>query len=339
MSGALRCAVVAIGRNEGERLVRCFESINDDYPAVYVDSGSTDGSVMEAEKRGIQVVHLPTDEGFTAARARNAGWRAMAQAHCALDYIQFVDGDCEFAPEWIATAIAALDADPSLCAVFGRRRERFPDASVYNALCDDEWNVPIGLVEACGGDVLFRLPALKQVSGYSDDLIAGEEPDLCLRLGQEGWKIRRIDAEMTLHDAAITTARQWWLRTRRAGHAFAEHVARHGPKAFASWRAERNRIALWGLGLPLLVVLLTAIALVACSCAAVVAALAVVALYPAQVARLTLRDIGQGRSFRFAAAHGLWLVAGRFAQAGGMVRYWFNRARRRRNRLIEYKGA
>ncbi|MBO9581960.1 MAG: glycosyltransferase family 2 protein [Sphingobium sp.] len=339
MSDALRSAVVAIGRNEGERLVRCFDSIGDDYPAVYVDSGSTDGSVAEADKRGIQVVHLSTDAGFTAARARNAGWRAVAQANTALDYIQFVDGDCEFAPGWIARAIDELDADPTLCAVFGRRRERFPNASVYNALCDDEWNVPVGFVEACGGDVLFRLAALKQADGYSDDLIAGEEPDLCLRLGQKGWKIRRIDAEMTLHDAAITTARQWWLRTRRAGHAFTEHVARHGPRAFASWRAERNRIGLWGVGLPLLFLVLVAVALVTRSGAVAIAAAAVAAAYPAQVARLTFRDLRQGRSFRFSAAHGFWLVAGRFAQAGGMARYWINRARRRRNSLIEYKGA
>jgi GT2 family glycosyltransferase len=338
MSTAPRCAVVAIGRNEGERLVRCFESIGSDYPAVYVDSGSTDGSVEEARRRDIQVVTLSTDLGFTAARARNAGWRAVAQAHPGLDYIQFVDGDCEFAPGWIAAAIAALDADPSLCAVFGRRRERFPEASVYNALCDDEWNVPVGLVQACGGDVLFRLSALREVDGYSDDLIAGEEPDLCLRLGAKGWMIRRIDAEMTLHDAAITTARQWWLRTRRAGHAFAEHCARHGAHAFASWRAERNRIALWGIGLPLLFVTLTSAALLACSCALAITAAAVAALFPLQFSRLTLRDLRQGRSLRFSAAHGFWLVAGRFAQAGGMTRYWLNRARRRRNSLIEYKS-
>ncbi len=146
MTAAPRCAVVAIGRNEGERLVRCFDSIGVDYPAIYVDSGSTDRSVAEAEQRGIVVVNLAIDQGFTAARARNAGWRAISAAHPSLDYIQFVDGDCEFAPGWIAAAMAALDAEPGLCAVFGRRRERFPDASFYNALCDDEWNVPVGLV-------------------------------------------------------------------------------------------------------------------------------------------------------------------------------------------------
>lgn len=338
-TGAPRCAVVAIGRNEGERLVRCFESIGPDYPAVYVDSGSTDRSVEEAHKRGIAVVDLDTGQGFTAARARNAGWRAALEAHPDLEFIQFVDGDCEFAPGWIEAAIAALDAEPPLCAVFGRRRERFPQASIYNAMCDAEWDVPIGLVETCGGDVLFRLEAIRQVGGYSDDLIAGEEPDLCLRLGRKGWMIRCIDAEMTLHDAAITTARQFWLRARRAGHAFAEHCARHGAQAFPSWRASRNRILLWGIALPLLVLALVIVAAVICSLVAAIVAVLVVALYPLQAARLALRDVRKGRSLRYALTDGLWLVFGKFAQTGGLMRYWLNRARKRRNSLIEYKGA
>jgi GT2 family glycosyltransferase len=199
--------------------------------------------------------------------------------------------------------------------------------------------VPVGLVQACGGDVLFRLAALQQVGGYSEDLIAGEEPDLCLRLGFKNWKVRRIDAEMTLHDAAITTARQWWLRMRRSGHAYAEHCARHGAQAFASWRAERSRIVLWGIGLPLLFLILVIAALVTCSWTLAVAAVAVAALFPLEFARLMLRDLRQRRSFRFSAAHGFWLVLGRFAQAGGLLRYWRNRAAKRRNSLIEYKAA
>ena len=41
-------------------------------------------------------------------------------------------------------------------------------------------------------------------SGFNATLIAGEEPELCLRLRQKGWEIWRLDAEMTLHDAAMT---------------------------------------------------------------------------------------------------------------------------------------
>jgi len=339
MTGSPRCAVVAIGRNEGERLMRCFDSIHGDNPAVYVDSGSTDNSVGEAEKRGIQVVNLSTDKGFTAARARNAGWRAPVEAHPGLDYIQFVDGDCEFAPGWIETAIAALDAEPGLCAVFGRRRERFPQASLYNALCDDEWAAPIGLVEACGGDVLFRLEALRQAGGYSDDLIAGEEPDLCLRLGLIGWKVRCIDADMTLHDAAIFTARQWWLRMRRGGHAYAEHCSRHGSRAFASWRKQRDSFLAWAVGLPLVILLLVFIAAAIHAWPLLIPAMFGIALYPLQVARLSWREWRAGASPRFALFKGFWFVLGKFAQAGGLFRYYRNRLAKRRNSLIEYKGA
>jgi glycosyltransferase involved in cell wall biosynthesis len=339
MNAGPRIGLVAIGRNEGDRLKRCLRSVPAGCPVVYVDSGSTDGSVAFAEGLGMSVERLSTVGGFTAARARNAGWRRLVAEQPGLDYIQFVDGDCELAPGWLAEAERALDAEPDLCAVFGRRRERFPDASPYNALCDDEWNVPVGLVSACGGDVLFRVAALKQADGYTEDLIAGEEPDLCLRLGQKGWTLRRIDREMTLHDADIHRAGQWWLRVRRSGHAFAEHVARHGANAFPDWRRQRDSILLWGGIIPAIILLLALLALLAGSLPVGLAALALALLYPAQVARIALRKWRSGASPRFALIYGLWLVLGKFAQFGGVVRYHAKRGRGGPVRLIEYKGA
>ena len=153
-------------------------------------------------------------------------------------------------------AIAALRAEPDLAAVFGRRRERFPQASLYNQQCDDEWNVPIGYVASCGGDAMFRVTALSAVGDYNPDLIAGEEPDLCLRLSREEWKIKRIDAEMTQHDAALTRFSQWWRRARRSGHAYAEHVWRHGAASIPSWRRQVSSILIWGLAIPLVALVL-----------------------------------------------------------------------------------
>jgi GT2 family glycosyltransferase len=332
---APRAGLVAIGRNEGERLKRCLRSVPAGCPVVYVDSGSCDDSVTFAQGLGMAVVPLATAQGFTAARARNAGWRALLAAHPGLDFVQFVDGDCELAPDWIARAIAALDAEPGLCAVFGRRRERFPQASFYNALCDDEWNVPVGLVEACGGDVLMRAGPLVQAGGYSDDLIAGEEPDLCLRLGGAGWRVRRIDAEMTLHDADMHHARQQWLRARRAGHAFAEHVARHGVAAFPGWRRQRDSILLWGGLIPALIVLLALAGLRWTAPALLAPALAL--LYPAQIARIALGKWKRGAPARFALGYGLWIMLGKLAQFGGLARYHIKRWRGGPHRIIEYK--
>jgi len=335
---APRIGLVAIGRNEGERLKRCLRSVPADCPAIYVDSGSTDGSVAFAESLGVTVVRLDTREGFTAARARNAGWRRLLNAHPALEFVQFVDGDCELDAGWLPRALAEMDEDTRLCAVFGRRRERFPNASIYNALCDDEWNVPVGLVEACGGDVLFRADALGQSGGYSDDLIAGEEPDLCLRLGLAGWRIRRIDAEMTLHDADIHAARQQWRRARRAGHAFAEHVARHGDVAFPSWRRQVRSILVWALVIPAGIVGAIMLALASGVDWFWLAAALGVMLYPLQILRTALKKARAGADRHFALAYGFWMTIGKFAQLGGVLRYHWKRLRGGGHRIIEYKG-
>ena len=338
MSLPTRTGLVAIGRNEGERLKRCLRSITAGVPVVYVDSGSSDDSIAFAQQLGVAVEILSTTRGFTAARARNVGWNRLLHDHPALESVQFVDGDCELAAGWIAKAEQALDAEPGLSAVFGRRRERFPDASFYNALCDDEWNVPVGLVQSCGGDVLFRVTALEQAGGYSDDLIAGEEPDLCLRLGQKGWQVRRIDEEMTLHDADMHYARQQWLRARRAGHAYAEHVARHGARAFADWRRSRDSIILWAALVPIIGALCAFAALLLCSWPVGLIALLIAALYPAQIARISLRKWRSGAPAKFAFLYGIWMIIGKFALFGGVLRYYVKRARGGPERLIEYKG-
>ena len=105
-----RIAAVAIGRNEGDRLERCLISLQGQVGRiVYVDSGSTDGSRERAALQAA-VVNLDLTRPFTAARARNAGFAALLEAgDDAPAYVQFIDGDCELQPGWIAAAAAFLD--------------------------------------------------------------------------------------------------------------------------------------------------------------------------------------------------------------------------------------
>ncbi|HVF92848.1 MAG TPA: glycosyltransferase [Sphingomonas sp.] len=323
-------SIIAIGRNEGERLKACLRSLPQDATRIYVDSGSTDDSVAFAETQGVHVVTLPPASRFTAALARNAGLGVAARGN-EDGFVQMVDGDCALDAGWLAHATAAMRADPTLAVVFGRRRERFPDKSIYNRLCDIEWDVPVGEARSCGGDALFRLAPLLAAKGYDPTLIAGEEPDLCLRLRAAGWRIRRLDAEMTLHDAAITTFGQWWRRTERSGHAFAELYARHGAAADPHWRRESHSIMLWGLALP--------VAIVAAGIAFGWVAAAVLAMaVPAQIARIAWRKRREGHAPRVALAQGVFLVIGKAAQAKGLLRFHLGRFTGRRAGLIEYKG-
>lgn len=323
--------VVAIGRNEGERLRTCLTSlIGRAAPIVYVDSGSTDGSLAMVHALGVESVALDLSIPFTAARARNQGVERLRQLAPTLDYVQFVDGDCEVREGWLELAAQELDKHADVAVVCGRRRERFPDASVYNRLCDLEWNTPVGEADACGGDALMRLRALQQVGGYRDSMIAGEEPELCLRLRQAGWHVLRLDAEMTWHDAAMSRFNQWWRRTVRAGHAFAEASWLHRHDCLTMWRREVRSNWLWGLVLPVL-------ALAAAPLTRGISLLLLLG-YPLLGWRVYRYRRRQGDTIRAAALYSVFCVLGKFANVQGQLRYHRNRLLSRTSTLIEYKG-
>ena len=166
-----------------------------------------------------------------------------------------VDGDCEMQPGWIEAGLAALRAESDLALVFGRCRERYPERSIYNALCDDEWAAPVGEAAVCGGNALFRVSALRQVDFYNPAMIAGEDTELSMRLRKRGWRLRSLDAEMTLHDAAITRFSQWWIRTRRSGHAYGEMAYLHPDARNPNWPRTVRSIVFWGGGMPMLLLI------------------------------------------------------------------------------------
>jgi GT2 family glycosyltransferase len=319
--------VVVIGRNEGERLERCLASLVDAADqVVYVDSGSADGSVQRAQALGVAVVELDMTIPFTAARARNEGFARVQSLLPDMRHVQFVDGDCEVVAGWLSRAQAFLDARPEVAVVCGRRRERFPQRSVYNLMCDIEWDTPIGEARACGGDALMRADAFAAVAGFRAELIAGEEPELCVRLRAKGWKVWRLDAEMTLHDAAMTRFGQWWRRTLRGGHAFAEGAFLHGATAEQHWRRESRRAWFWGLGVPLAT-------LVVCWLVGT-AGLLLLLIYPLQVMRLAR---GGNRSTRENWLLAFFLVLGKFPEMLGQVKFLLNRFGAGKTALIEYK--
>lgn len=323
--------VVAIGRNEGDRLHQCLKSvIGQVRQVVYVDSGSTDGSAEMARTLGADVVDLDLSIPFTAARARNAGLERLLALCPNLTYVQFVDGDCEVVEGWLETAQQALDANPEWAVVCGRRRERFPEQTIYNKLCDIEWNSPIGEAKACGGDALMRIVAIQKAGGYNPALIAGEEPELCVRLRQQGWKIYRLDAEMTLHDAQMTRFGQWWKRSLRAGHAYAEGAYLHGKPPERHWVKETRSNWLWGLVIPG-----GAIAL-----AFFTHGLSLLLLlgYGLMVYKIYRYMKSTGLPSGDAALYASSCVLGKFPNVLGQLQFYRNRLLGKTSRLIEYKG-
>jgi GT2 family glycosyltransferase len=321
---------VVIGRNEGERLRACLRSISARIPTViYVDSGSTDASVELARSMGAEVHSLDRSKPFSAARARNEGFARLTAAHPALDFVQFVDGDAVMVNGWLQSAVAALQADPKVAVVSGRRRETNAAGSVFNSLCNVEWNKPTGKTEACEGDALVRPAAFAQVGGFDATLIAGEEPELCHRLRQAGWGILRIRDDMTLHDVAMLHFSQWWKREMRAGHAYAEGAAMDGRRDYVKRSAG---ICFWGALLPLAALALTwptrGISL-----------LIAAALYAVLVIRAWRGVRRRADTSREAFVYAFFCALGKFAMFQGLLQYWLRRIFGRRARLIEYKNS
>ena len=321
MAEQTELGVVVIGRNEGARLVQCLKALQGlAGRVVYVDSGSTDDSVAQAQRLGAEVVNLDMTQPFTAARARNAGVAHLGQGQQVPEFIQFVDGDCALNADWMRTGVTFLRADPKAAVACGRLREIAPEASVYNQLADAEWNTPVGETKYCGGIALMRSAALAQVSGFDSRLIAGEEPELCVRLRAAGWTIWRLEADMGWHDLAMTRFSQWWRRTRRGGMAAAQGAAMHGAPPERHKVVETRRAVLWGLVLPgvtVLGLLITPWVLV------------LLLIWPLQVLRLWRKGDPLVRA--------CFLTIAKLPEGVGVAGYWWSRLIRRQQGLIEYK--
>lgn len=320
---AVRLAVIAIGRNEGERLERCLRSLAPErVPVIYVDSGSTDGSQELARGMGAIVHDLSRDRPFTAARARAEGFAALLAAMPEPEYVMFVDGDCEIERGWLETAVAFLESEPGYAAVCGRRRERHPEASRYNRMMDAEWDTPVGPADACGGDAVFRCRDYRQAGGFDPAMIAGEEPELCSRLRARGSAVMRLDAPMTIHDAAMNRFSQWWRRAVRSGIGYTQAwLATRGSPAGALYSRQLSRAILWAGVLPL-----TAVTL------AIAWDPRWLALWPAaalaQFVRIGLRDDW------FTAR---LMVAGKYAEFIGILRFAARYLRGQTGGTVSYK--
>jgi glycosyltransferase involved in cell wall biosynthesis len=328
-------SVVVIGRDEGQRLERCLESlkrirgVDDGVEVVYVDSASKDGSPERAVSFGAQVIVLQAERP-SAALGRNAGWLAARG-----QYILFLDGDTVLHPDFVREARAEMERDETVAAVWGHRREMHPEQSIYNRILDLDWVYAPGIVEFCGGDVLMRRDVLEQMNGYDGELIAGEEPELCRRMRAAGYHILHIDRPMTGHDLQMTRWSQYWRRATRAGHAFAEISERFRNTADPFWEDERRRNLIRGsfwifsflLGVVLSIALRSAWPFV---------------LWVFMTTALALRSAWKSRwKSKDAVTLLLYGFHSHLQQVPiciGQLRYEFDRRRGARRKLIEYKA-
>lgn len=320
--------IVIIGRNEGKRLRACLDSVlASGVPLsriIYVDSGSTDGSVQAASALGFACLELSAEAPFCAARARTEGFFTLTYREPALEYVQFLDADCILSKDWIGRALTFMGGRSDIALVCGRRRESGGERSFYRDLCDMEWDGPQGEVAACGGDFFVRTSAFRQVGGFNPALIAGEEPEMCLRLRALHWRIWRLPEEMTLHDAAISRFAQWWRRTVRSGFGYSQVASLHRRDGAVA-RPLVSALA-WGGVLPAVIIAGSV------TIHPLMAGLAL--LYPIQMSRIA---IARGASDQGAWWYAFFTLIAKFAELYGALKFISSTTQHRMGLRFEYK--
>ena len=328
-----KVGLVAIGRNEGPRLEQCLRSvIGKVTEIVYVDSGSTDGSLAMARSIGVTAISLDLSIPFTAARARNAGLEYLLEIAPAIELVQFVDGDCEIISGWLEAAVKAFSNYPNVVAVCGWVNERYPERSIYNRICRVEWlSGSLGFVSSFAGNVMIRVAPFVAVGGYDSGIIAAEDDELSVRLRQRGGQILRIDQDCLWHDTDMHHFSQWWKRAKRCGYAYAQVSRLHGFVPERKFRPEIKRILLWSSVFPGVLMVL----------AQLTSGWSFVGLlrYPLVALKVAVQTQKQGFGWSESLLWGLSCSMSVFPGLLGVISFWLTHWRGKPHIIIEHKDA
>jgi glycosyltransferase involved in cell wall biosynthesis len=224
------------------------QDYDDRWEIIVADNGSTDQSrgvaVAWSDRHGhIRLIDASAVRGAPAAR--NAGARA---AHG--DLLAFCDSDDVVRPGWLASCVRALETADVVAGIFDFwSLNGLPASPPAPASMVQLPFLPAGL----GANLAVRHPVFDAVGGFCEDLVTGEDIDLCWRLQTEGYRF-------AIEEEAVVSKRDrtgFW-EVFRQGFAF----GRGGPVLYRRHRpagARRNlagaaRSWLWLIAhLPLLI--------------------------------------------------------------------------------------
>lgn len=321
-----------IGRNEGKRLLLSLQSMQEsNCPLVYVDSGSSDDSINIATPLADIVHSLDPLKPFSAARARNEGFKKLTSMFQNVKFVQFVDGDCILSNGWLDAATTALLEVENRAAVVGHLHEGNPHLSVYNRLCALEWKSPAGDLTnfgALGGISMMRADVFNVLNGFNENVIAGEDSEFGVRLSLAGYQVTKINHDMAIHDANMTSFWQWWKRSVRAGHAIGQRAAMNGNTIVKDCVQERKSTLFWGVFLPTVALIL----LIPTRGFSLIIAFAYILLG----IKVFLHRRKQGEGAGDAMVYAKFIVLAKLANGLGLVKFFVNRFKKRYE-IIEYK--
>ena len=284
---------------------------------------------------------------FSAARARNAGFERLSRIDPEVRFVQFLDGDCEVADGWLERGRRALEERPEAAVVFGRRRERFPERSIYNRLADIEWNMPIAREGGRGSRGVRRrrddpgrgLPGRRRFQSLDSGGRGARALPAAPRRGVLGGPARCRHDLARLGDAAVPPVGAAAVPDRLRRPRLRDPVRPRRRRSVPPPDPQRPGLGARLAAGPDRCGSLAALPSLAGPVAGGLAAGLVVLALPAQVVRIAARNRTQAGSLGAALAYGVLTMVGKFSQLAGQCLYLRDRLAGRHARLIEYKFA
>jgi len=196
----VRCVAVIPAHGAELTIGRTIGALRADAEAapdrILVVASPADETAAVAERLGVETVRTPVR--LSAGAARNQGRQAAPEA----DLLLFVDADCALAPgalralrsavceDGLDVAGASVTPESRTSIAWVRHLLEFKDAEPG---CAPAW--PSMTPSAT---ILCRAAAFDAVAGFPD-MWPGEDLVFCVRLSRRGFRVRRLDAAVTVH--------------------------------------------------------------------------------------------------------------------------------------------
>jgi GT2 family glycosyltransferase len=246
-------SVVIITRNQAWNTARLVESVLANAKraeVTLVDSASTDQTVEIAARYPISVLLINQQQRLTAALGRNVGY-----LHSTGDIVLFLDGDMELCAGWLERAIETFSQNPDLAVLTGKVVD-LPLATLGPAgdlALDGDHSLSVTDIRQGGGAAAYRRSVLEEVGLFIPDLYSYEEPELCIRIRQSGYRVGLLDYPIAYHYSAPSDRPSTVLgRWRRNLYLGSGQVIRHHWRNPVLWPFARE----FGYGIvPLLILI------------------------------------------------------------------------------------
>jgi len=310
-------------RNSPEAAIR---SLPEDCAAVFAPLTPMNEAVAAARKAGAEIAEIGKGPQ-TAGRAKNAGYRHLKKLIPGIRYVQFMDAACALDPDWFASAEKFMERRPEVAVIEGRMRQRNGDEVAFPTVSEQRKNeTPGEIVSVIAPGAFMRAEAFEAAGGFRGDLLSCENDDLCIRQRRRGAHIWRLETDMMINEPRKTN---WWKRAVLRGFDNAYAMSLHGGPPERHGVGETVRAMMWGFFIPLAIVAAAVLGAIVANMFAPMtpapfAAAGILALGAGVYALKILASLLRRGPFRLRSwGEAFGAVFGRFAEALGVIRFWF----------------